>query len=350
MRRIRSAFTLIELLVVIAIIAVLIGLLLPAVQKVREAAARMQSTNNLKQLALACHGYSDVRKGLPDNGCWNFVSWYYGDPWHAFPRPQIEPNSSWPFKILPYIEQDNLQKNWNFTTPVKTFLDPARAGTGLSSLTYNGNPNDYTSIRQAGPVTDYAANAALVGSAMNTAPGAAAGPNWAWASGPQGWNPFNRGVGTIPDGSSNTILLGQKAMATQTYSKRGPVQFTMSNGSNRDNNDDSICEGGPGVMGLTRSNVPDTTWYMASASGGNKTLIPGSSYGLAAGWETWFEFTFTLERDARDLDSWNRWGSPYSGGVLFAMADGSVRSLSFSTPPRTVIWMVTPNGGEVIPN
>jgi prepilin-type N-terminal cleavage/methylation domain-containing protein len=347
MRRVRSAFTLIELLVVIAIIAVLIGLLLPAVQKVREAAARTQSTNNLKQLGIAFHSFNDVNNRLPDNGCWNFVSWYYGAPWNAYPRPQIAENASWPYKVLPFIEQDNLYKNWNFTTPVKTFLDPMRSGTGLSSLTYNGNPDDYTSIRQAGPVTDYAINAALIGSAMNTAPGLQPGPNSAWASGPQGWNPFKRTVGNIADGSSNTIMIGLKAMATQAYGRRGPVQFTMSNGSMRDNNDDSICEGGPGVMGLTRANTPDTTWYMAG-NGGNTTIIPGSSYGLAAGWETWFASTFTLERDARDLDSWNRFGSPYAGGVLFAMGDGSVRTLSFSTPPQTVIWLCTPNGGEVV--
>ncbi|HEY1189012.1 MAG TPA: DUF1559 domain-containing protein [Gemmata sp.] len=346
MRRVRSGFTLIELLVVIAIIAILIGLLLPAVQKVREAAARTQTTNNLKQIGLAMHSYADTNKGLPHNGCWNWVSWYYGSPWHAYPRPQIAENASWPYKVLPFIEQDNLYKNWNFTTPVKAFLDPSRSGTGLSSLTYNGDVNDSNSIRQAGPVTDYAANAILVGSAMNTAAGPQPGPNTAWASGPQGWNPYNRGVGNIADGSSNTVLLGMKAMATQTYAKRGPVQFLLSNGTTRDNNDDSICEGGPGVMGLTRSNVPDTTWYMAG--GTNTTLIPGSTYGLASGWETWFASTFQLERDARDLDSWNRWGSPYAGGVPFVMADGSVRSLSYSTPPQTVIWLMTPNGGEVV--
>src|SRR5687768_7293723 len=93
-RRPRAAFTLIELLVVIAIIAILIALLVPAVQKVREAAARTQCTNNLKQIALALHGYHGVYKALPP-GCdtSNLISF------HVY--------------ILPYLEQDNVFKGFN---------------------------------------------------------------------------------------------------------------------------------------------------------------------------------------------------------------------------------------------
>src|SRR5262249_35700797 len=93
----RRAFTLIELLVVIAIIAILIGLLVPAVQKVREAAARTQCTNNLKQLGLACHAYHDARKQLPPA-----VLVGRGIGWTDENR--IGPN--WAILILPYIEQN----------------------------------------------------------------------------------------------------------------------------------------------------------------------------------------------------------------------------------------------------
>src|SRR5580692_4082322 len=97
MRR-RSAFTLIELLVVIAIIAILIGLLLPGVQKVREAGYRTQCQNNLKQIGLAMLNYASVWGGnLPTNGDWGSPGSPYGYP-----------EASWAVQILPYIEQDPL--------------------------------------------------------------------------------------------------------------------------------------------------------------------------------------------------------------------------------------------------
>src|SRR5436309_13787539 len=91
----RWGFTLIELLVVRAIIAMLIGLLLPAVQKVRESAARTQSENNLKQIGLATHHFHDVCHYLPS---------YYGWP-PTYPYPW---SGCWNFQLLPYLEQDNL--------------------------------------------------------------------------------------------------------------------------------------------------------------------------------------------------------------------------------------------------
>jgi prepilin-type N-terminal cleavage/methylation domain-containing protein len=94
----KAGFTLIELLVVIAIIAILIGLLLPAVQKVREAAARTESSNNIKQIVLASHNFHDQNKRLP---------YYYGSPL-TFGEGAV--SGSWLFQLLPFVEQDNVLK------------------------------------------------------------------------------------------------------------------------------------------------------------------------------------------------------------------------------------------------
>src|SRR5881409_2419766 len=97
----RSAFTLIELLVVIAIIAILIALLVPAVQKVREAAARIQCTNNVKQISLATHGFHDVYKKLPPAWSPDSGGGTFGTNFNGFPGK----NGTIHFFILPYIEQ-----------------------------------------------------------------------------------------------------------------------------------------------------------------------------------------------------------------------------------------------------
>src|SRR5262245_49216124 len=100
-KRPRGGFTLIELLVVIAIIAILIGLLLPAVQKVREAAARTENSNKLKQLALASHNYHDQKRRMPPY--YASAQAYYGTITNA-------ETGSWPFALLPYVEQDNVYR------------------------------------------------------------------------------------------------------------------------------------------------------------------------------------------------------------------------------------------------
>lgn len=121
-RAFRGGFTLIELLVVVAIIAVLIGLLLPAVQKVRSAAARAQCQNNLKQLAVGCHHYHDVTRSLPP------AELKYED---KTATPEIKSEHGWGIFVLPYIEQDALARQYHWD---KDWLDPANVPVLSTSL------------------------------------------------------------------------------------------------------------------------------------------------------------------------------------------------------------------------
>jgi prepilin-type N-terminal cleavage/methylation domain-containing protein/prepilin-type processing-associated H-X9-DG protein len=381
-RRSRTAFTLIELLVVIAIIAVLIGLLLPAVQKVREAAARIQSTNNLKQIALSFHSYHDTVGEFPHNGCAYYDSWDFGEggsgpnPWSGNqpPGPKWVNGCTWAYKVLPFIEQSNLYTNWypdwlnqnypEFNIPIKVFMDPLRGGTGLAqtqdAASYNWTagysswwgstgPPSGPGLSTTGPVSDYAANALLIGSGMNTTFDPVNQYNCVGWANINTMPRFHRRIGDITDGTSNTIMVGSKAMATQVYNNRGSGFFQASNGALLENFDDPITMSDiwqDSGLGICRAQGPDTVFWMAGSA---PSPVPGK-FGMNPGWVSWFPSTFEVVRDAPDLDAFNRWGSPYSAGAPIAMADGHVQTIKYGTASSIIIALCTPNGGEILPD
>ena len=197
-------------------------------------------------------------------------------------------------------------------------------------------------------MTDFACNAQVFGSAQNTT-GPDGGPygSGTWSS-LSGQSKYKVGIDRIKDGTSMTIMIGIKAMATQVYNARGPEQFVMTNGSMGDSNDAPITDAGiwNDFMGAGRCWSSDhISWYAASKNGTTawSNYIPGNTYGIS---NTWLCSTILFVQDAPDIDAWNRFGTPHSGAGLFAMCDGSVKSVTLSIGNNVFRTAVTPNGLE----
>ena len=309
----RRAFTLIELLVVIAIIGVLVGLLLPAVQKVREAANRVKCANNLRQLGLAAHHYHDVQQHLPPG------IGYYPPAGGVF-GPYF-------FHLLPYVEQDNLYRsalgsvsypppdgpttvyypgnNKVYSKPVPIFLCPSDPSVGPDGVVMvNGVSFGASS---------YAPNAMVI--AQN---------------GPQG---KARIPTDIPDGTSNTILHAEK-YARCSNTNMAP-QF-------RDGGTAWAYSGAapfpwqPPPMSPPRGGFGPGFAIRAFAAVGAPNAIGEASI-----------FQVQPTPFLGNCDP-TRASTAHAGGILVGLADGSVRTLAPTMSGKTWWAAVTPAGGEVL--
>jgi prepilin-type N-terminal cleavage/methylation domain-containing protein/prepilin-type processing-associated H-X9-DG protein len=278
----RSAFTLIELLVVIAIIAILIGLLLPAVQKVREAAARMQCSNNLRQIGLGCHSYEGVTRAFPPARVSNTAGRA------AFGNS----NRSLLVFLLPYIEQDNLARlyqmgpaggtsiHWSdplnqtvYRTQVKTFQCPSAQNprTDTFSVWSNAATSDYQVMNNVEITGSSAYTLGLIPFTITDASrGGAVANNDAIP------------ITSITDGTSNTLLLVEDAGRPQVYAL-GRLQpgVTTSGAAWADNEGqfslhgfsaDGLTQGGPCAVNCSNRNEI----YSFHTGGGNIVLADGS--------------------------------------------------------------------------
>ncbi|WP_020468323.1 DUF1559 domain-containing protein [Zavarzinella formosa] len=295
----RSAFTLIELLVVIAIIAILIGLLLPAVQKIRDAANRMKCSNNLKQIGLGVHNYFDVNNRMPPNG--------------ISTTTPTSANTSWLVYILPFMEQDNLFKAYNLTLDFdNTSTTPPNAAIGSVQLNVytcpagsnlkSPNANEAYPAGTQHFAPHYYGNmgptgTAVLGSTTYTYTSVNGGTNNAMGS--QGY--FHQTavikLTDASDGLSNTILAGEKS----------------NNETNGTNSYRSWSRGCNGPCGASK-NVTNPI---------NSTNYNGSS-------------------NFNDIS----FGSNHTGGANVGLGDGSVRFLRQTIDINVLKAAASRDGGE----
>jgi prepilin-type N-terminal cleavage/methylation domain-containing protein/prepilin-type processing-associated H-X9-DG protein len=319
----RRAFTLIELLVVIAIIAILIGLLLPAVQKVRAAAARATCQNNLKQVTLALHNYESANGYFPHS------------------KRTTTPQRSWAPDVLPYLEQANVVSDVNFNLNVNWWrtTDPATGApvpNGMTARTHlkvfqcpsapiqnrlqqkKENPPEQDKI---GACTDY-----FVVEGVNIAinanlPAAEQYPTSSDLRGIMRAFPEKTPMVAVPDGLSNTVLVGEDAGREDVWRGR-----TMT----------------PAQTDTAQPNV-------ARARGGSwATNDNPYEIGQRIQWGGGTIPTTVAMR----VNQSNEWGflfySFHDGGANLAMGDGSVRFVTDSTPLRTLAALCTRGAGEVV--
>jgi prepilin-type N-terminal cleavage/methylation domain-containing protein/prepilin-type processing-associated H-X9-DG protein len=296
----RRGFTLIELLVVIAIIGILIGLLLPAVQKVRDAAARIKCTNNLKQIGLALHGYHDANKCFPPG----YVD-HNTDP-SSTPDNDLGPGWCWATFLLPYLEQDNVFRQINLSQPVGTGVNAPISQLPLPIFQCPADP-----YQDAFPVYDssFSAPVARVAHSDYVACNGweecfyGAGGNSQGSAGLFYRNSRNT-FASITDGTSNTIAAGERsgnhAPATWTGAVPGgrcpawmatqpPAPYAPPPGPAYDNADfgEALVLAHCNATHLPSADFPifdpDTFYSMHTGQGANFLFADGSVHYLTSG-------------------------------------------------------------------
>jgi prepilin-type N-terminal cleavage/methylation domain-containing protein/prepilin-type processing-associated H-X9-DG protein len=330
MARRRAAFTLIELLVVIAIIAILIGLLLPAVQKVRAAAARIKCSNNLKQIALAAHNYHSTYDRFPQG---------YDQPGGG----QGERKSSVFVELLPFYEQDNLYHIWDFFAPTanREFGTTARAATVLPVLLcpvdrLGANPVQLTGNRYAA-ITSYGGN----GGTRAYRPPFATADGVFHTTGPSSFPRPNQKpvrLADVTDGASNTLLFGERYHGDGNWDAwlAAPLMPPPTPALQAMGTYGYWAPAGPfGIVDVTLSGHAAINYGTPVGY----SLPPPPLMPPPVPW-TDYEGNHDLRLAA--------YGSGHSGGANFALADGSVRFLRDTLPIDTLRALSTRANGEVV--